>query len=65
MRSLWGTLCGHKKLHIFENEIENYDITYDEYKTIKHIDNKYKIVKSSSAYISMISEAKSSRGWLP
>ena len=56
MSSLWGTLCSYKKLYIFEDEIENYDITFkdddepSEYKMIKHIDNKYKIVKSSNAH---------------
>ena len=56
MSSLWGTLCSYKKLYIFEDEIENYDITFkdddepSEYKMIKHIDNKYKIVKSSNVY---------------
>ena len=48
MSSLWGTLCSYKKSYIFEDEIENLDITYidddepSEYKIIKHIDNRYK-----------------------
>ena len=39
------------KKYIFEDEIENYDITFidddepSEYKIIKHIDNKYKIAR--------------------
>ena len=56
MSSLWGTLCSYKKEYIFEDEVENYDISFlddeetSEYKIIKHIDNRYKIVKSSNAY---------------
>ena len=50
MSSLWGTLSSYKKFYIFENETENYDVNFidddeqSEYKIIKHIDNRYKIV---------------------
>jgi hypothetical protein len=56
MSSLWGTLCSYKKEYIFEDDVENYDISFldddekSEYKILKHIDNRYKIVKSSNAY---------------
>ncbi len=56
MSSLWGTLSSYKKIYISEDEIENYDISYiddnekSEYKILNHIDDKYKIVKSSNAY---------------
>jgi hypothetical protein len=56
MSSLWGSLSSYKKIYISEDEIENYDISYiddnekSEYKILNHIDDKYKIVKSSNAY---------------
>jgi hypothetical protein len=56
MSSLWGTLSSYKKIYISEDEIENFDISYlddnekSEYKILNHIDDKFKIVKSSNAY---------------